>query len=100
MSAPMPSSPPELAGVEHDWIDVRGFRMHVAQAGFGQPLVLLHGWPHNWWVWRGVIPRLAERYHVICPDLRGLGWSDAPASGYERENLADEVLGLLDALGT
>ena len=90
---------PHLDGVEHSYADAGGLRMHVAEAGAGEPVVLLHGWPQHWWEWRGVIPRLAESYRVICPDLRGLGWSDAPPRGYGKEALADDVLALLDALG-
>jgi pimeloyl-ACP methyl ester carboxylesterase len=45
-----------------------------------------------------VIPRLAETYRVVCPDLRGLGWSEAPRDGYEKESLASDLLALLDAL--
>jgi pimeloyl-ACP methyl ester carboxylesterase len=90
---------PELAGVEHRFVDAGGLRMHVAEAGSGDPVVLLHGWPEHWWCWRKLIPGLAERYRVICPDLRGLGWSDAPPHGYEKEQLAADVAELLDALG-
>lgn len=78
---------------------VRGLEMHVAEAGEGEPLVLLHGWPQHWYMWRRVIPGLAERYRVIVPDLPGLGWSEAPSKGYEKETLAGDVLALLDALG-
>lgn len=73
--------------------------MHVAEAGEGEPLVMVHGWPQHWYVWRHLIPRLAESYRVICPDLRGLGWTDAPPDGYEKETLASDLLNLLDAMG-
>jgi pimeloyl-ACP methyl ester carboxylesterase len=73
--------------------------MHVAEAGEGEPLVMLHGWPQHWYMWRHQIPPLARHFRVICPDLRGLGWSDAPARGYEKENLARDVVNLLDMLG-
>jgi pimeloyl-ACP methyl ester carboxylesterase len=72
--------------------------MHVAEAGAGEPLVLLHGWPQNWWQWRRLIPLLADRFRLICPDLRGFGWSDAPSADYDKETMADDVLRLLDAL--
>jgi pimeloyl-ACP methyl ester carboxylesterase len=90
--------PPELPGVEHRWVETSRIRMHVAEAGSGDPLVLLHGWPQHWYAWRRVIPELSRHYRVLCPDLRGLGWSDAPSSGYEKEELAADVLALLDAL--
>ncbi|HUS23457.1 MAG TPA: alpha/beta hydrolase [Candidatus Binatia bacterium] len=89
---------PEIPGVTHRFIEVNGLRVHLAEAGQGEPLVLLHGWPQHWWMWRRVIPGLAKHYRVICPDLRGFGWSEAPALGYDKENLASDLLALLDAL--
>jgi pimeloyl-ACP methyl ester carboxylesterase len=90
---------PELPGVEHRFVEVDDLRIHVAEAGEGEPLVLLHGWPQNWWEWRGLIPRLADRYRVICLDTRGSGWSDAPRTGYDKETMAQDVIGVLDRLG-
>jgi len=90
---------PHVDGVEHRFVTANGIRLHVAEAGAGNPVVLLHGWPQHWWEWRHLIPPLAERFRVICPDLRGLGWSEAAPSGYEKENLADDILGLFDRLG-
>jgi pimeloyl-ACP methyl ester carboxylesterase len=60
--------------------------------------VLLHGYPQHWYQWRGVLTTLGDRYRVIAVDLRGFGWSDAPASGYAKEALVTDVLALLDAL--
>lgn len=92
---------PQVAGVEHRFVEANGIRMHIAEAGSpnDDPLFLVHGWPQHWWEWRELIPPLAEHYRVICPDLRGLGWSEAPAHGYEKESLADDILALLDELG-
>jgi pimeloyl-ACP methyl ester carboxylesterase len=90
---------PEVPGVEHRVVRANGLRQHVALAGAGEPLVLLHGWPQHWWMWREQIPPLAERWRVICPDLRGFGWTEAPRRGYAKEALVDDVLALLDALG-
>jgi pimeloyl-ACP methyl ester carboxylesterase len=85
--------------VSHRDVDAGGLRMHVAEAGEGDPIVLLHGWPQHWYLWRSVIPQLAPHAHVICPDLRGFGWTDVPGSGYDRETMAQDVLSLLDAEG-
>ena len=95
MAAPMP----ELAGVEHHYAVVNGFRMHYAEAGGGDPLILQHGWPQHWWMWRHQIPVLAERYRLIVPDLRGYGWSEAPRDGYEKAQFARDVIALMDELG-
>ena len=89
---------PELDAVEHRFVDAGGLRTHVAEAGDGEPVVMLHGWPQHWYQWRFQIPPLAERFRVICPDLRGCGWSEAPPDGYLKEELADDVVRLLDAL--
>ena len=95
----MHGSPPEIDGVTHRYVDLPGVRMHVAEAGEGPPILLLHGWPQHWWTWRKVIPALAESHRVICPDLRGFGWSEAPAGPYEISELADDMVALLDELG-
>lgn len=92
---PMPHAP----GVEHRHEIVDGVRLHYAEAGAGDPLVLLHGWPQHWWCWRELIPGLAERFRVIAPDFRGMGWSDAPRGGYERGRLTRDLFGLMDRLG-
>jgi pimeloyl-ACP methyl ester carboxylesterase len=89
---------PQLDGVEHRFVEAGGLRIHYAEAGAGEPLVMLHGWPQNWFAWSKLIGPLAESYRVICPDLRGHGWTDAPPSGYEKEQLASDLLALLDAL--
>ena len=89
---------PQLDGVDHRWVDAGGWRTHVTEAGSGPPVLLLHGWPQHWWMWRYVIPRLAEHHRVIAPDQRGQGWTDAPPFGYEKQTLASDVLALLDAL--
>jgi pimeloyl-ACP methyl ester carboxylesterase len=85
--------------VEHRYVELPGLRMHVAEAGKGEPVVLLHGWPQNWWSFRRLIPILSEHFRVICPDYRGAGWSEAPAGPYDKETLATDLLALLNQLG-
>src|SRR5947209_6165719 len=90
---------PDLPGVEHREVLAGGVRLHVAEAGSGPPLVLLHGWPQHWWCWRHLIPSLAGANRVLAPDLRGWGWSDAPPGAYEKETFAADIVALLDAEG-
>ena len=96
MAPPMP----HLDGVEHRHVRAGDLRMHYAEAGdpSADVVLLVHGWPENWWMWRDLIPPLAERFHVICPDLRGLGWTDAPPTGYDKAQLGRDVIALMDAL--
>jgi pimeloyl-ACP methyl ester carboxylesterase len=89
---------PYLEGVSHRDVNAAGIRFHVAEAGSGDPVLLLHGWPQNWYCWRKVIPLLCEQRRVICPDLRGFGWSDAPPGRYEKQTFVDDTLALMDAL--
>jgi len=73
--------------------------MHYVTAGSGPALVLLHGWPQSSFEWRHVMPRLAERFTVIAPDLRGLGDSEKPLTGYDKRTLASDVHALVHDLG-
>jgi pimeloyl-ACP methyl ester carboxylesterase len=92
--------PPHVDGVTHRRVRARRLDFHLAEAGSGEDVVLcLHGWPQHWYEWRHLLPALADRHRAIALDLRGFGWSDAPRDGYEKENLADDVLAVLDALG-
>jgi pimeloyl-ACP methyl ester carboxylesterase len=79
--------------------DVDGVRIHYRRMGSGDPIVLLHGFPETSLAWRKVMPRLAERYTVIAPDLRGCGASDRPESGYDKQSVAADINGLVRQLG-
>ena len=99
----MPIALPDVPGVRHTHHDLpTGVRVHVAEAGpaDGQPVLCLHGWPQHWLIWRGLLGPLGERHRVICPDLRGHGWSGWPEDGdFRKARLADDALSVLDALG-
>jgi pimeloyl-ACP methyl ester carboxylesterase len=78
---------------------VNGVTLNYATGGTGPAVVLLHGYPQTWYMWRKVMPALAEQYTVIAPDLRGSGGSDAPPTGYDKASLAEDIHQLLLALG-
>jgi pimeloyl-ACP methyl ester carboxylesterase len=94
---PMPSIG-DLPRISHRMLETERLRMHVAEVGSGPPVLLLRGWPQHWYAWRHLIPLLADRYRLICPDLRGFGWTEATETGYRTSDLVDDVIGLLDAL--
>ena len=98
------TAPPDIPGARHRFAEIHTadagrLRVHYSDAGDGPPLLLLHGWPQHFWCWRRVVPLLADDFRLICPDLRGFGWSDAPGRGYDNESFAADAVALLDALG-
>lgn len=86
----------------HREVTAGGLRFHVAEAGpaDGQLVLLLHGFPEFWWSWRHQLVALGEAgFHAVAPDLRGYGGSDKPPRGYDLPTLAEDVTGLVKALG-
>jgi pimeloyl-ACP methyl ester carboxylesterase len=85
--------------MEHLTVSANGAAFHVARTGQGQPLLLLHGWPEFWLTWEPVMARLADRFTVYAPDLRGFGDSDKPDGPFGPDQHAADMLALMDALG-
>src|SRR4029077_9446909 len=85
--------------MEHLTIDANGAAFHVARTGAGPPLLLLHGWPEFWLTWESVMARLADRFTLLAPDLRGFGDSDKPIGPFGPDQHASDMLALLDAIG-
>jgi pimeloyl-ACP methyl ester carboxylesterase len=75
------------------------YSMHYVIGGQRDPVVLLHGWPQTWYEWRHVMPALAKNYTVIVPDLRGLGDSSKPTTGYDGNTTAEDIYQLVSQLG-
>lgn len=73
--------------------------LHAVLGGKGPPLLLLGGWPQNWYIWRDVMLPLAERFSLVVPDPRGLGISAKPEKGYDKGTLGRDLFGLMTALG-
>jgi pimeloyl-ACP methyl ester carboxylesterase len=101
-TTPIPAwSPPlpEAAGFEHLVVETPGLRTHLAVIGEGEPVVLLHGFPQHWWQWHAIAPVIAAGgYRVICPDLRGAGWTEAADPRIDRETRLRDLLALFDVL--
>ncbi|PXX57468.1 pimeloyl-ACP methyl ester carboxylesterase [Nocardia tenerifensis] len=82
-----------------DFAEVNGVRLHHVTGGAGEPLILLGGWPQTWWQFRKIMPELALRYRVTAVDLRGMGGSAKPASGYDKKTMARDIHELIRHLG-
>ncbi|MEU0797807.1 alpha/beta hydrolase [Amycolatopsis sp. NPDC005961] len=86
-------------GFEIRTAHTNGVRLSAAVGGSGPLLVLVHGWPQTGRAWAKVMPALAEHHTVLVPDLRGSGASERPVDGYAKTNQADDIRGLITALG-
>jgi haloacetate dehalogenase len=91
-------SSPAPAIVNHT-LRANGIRQHYLDSGSGPVVVLLHGFPETSFAWRFQIPALAKKFRVIAPDLRGYGETDKPTIGYDKRNMALDLISLLDELG-
>lgn len=92
-----PASPP--ANFKHAYAKVNGIDIHYVVGGSGEPLVLLHGFGQNWYMWNRLLPEFSKHFTVIAPDLPGLGESGKPDSGYDKKTLANYIHGLVKQLG-
>jgi epoxide hydrolase 4 len=78
-----------------------GVRLHAVQAGTGQLVVLLHGFPQFWYLWRRQIEPLGELFHVVAPDTRGINLSSGPPdlNAYRPDRLVEDVRAIADDFG-
>ncbi len=84
----------------HRQIAANGARFHVAEAGEGPLVLLIHGFPTFWWTWRAQLVALAEAgYRAVAMDLRGYGGSDKTPRGYDPITLTGDVAGVVQSLG-
>jgi pimeloyl-ACP methyl ester carboxylesterase len=93
-----------MAEVRHRTITTNGINMHIAEAGpqTGRLVVLCHGFPESWYSWRHQLNALGDAgYHVVAPDQRGYGQTDAPeeSDAYTQFHLVGDIVGLVGALG-
>ncbi|CAM3800220.1 alpha/beta fold hydrolase [Kibdelosporangium persicum] len=93
-----------FAGFDLDRIEGAGVKLRVRHGGSGSPVVLLHGHPRTHTTWYQVAPELARDHYVVCPDLRGYGQSDKPASTedhvpYAKRAMAADIVAVMRELG-
>ena len=93
-----------IPGFTRDRIALPDITLSVQQAGKGDALILLHGFPENGLCWAQIAPAFTDRFHVIIPDLRGYGQSDAPPDdathdAYSKRQMAADIVALMDRLG-
>lgn len=82
-------------GAKSNFAAINGIRMHYVTMGVGPLVVLLHGWPQTWFAWREVMQRLAKRFTVVAPDLRGAGLSERAREGYDKRTIAEDLRALI-----
>lgn len=92
-----PANPP--ANFKHATAKVNGVDVHYVIGGTGEPLVLIHGFGQNWYMWNRLLPEFSKHFTVIAPDLPGLGESGKPDSGYDKKTLAAYIHGVVKQLG-
>jgi pimeloyl-ACP methyl ester carboxylesterase len=86
-------------GFTNQYATVNGVRLHYVEGGTGLPLICLPGWPQTWYSYHPVARELAQSYRVIIVDIRGMGSSEKPASGYDKKTMATDILALVQHLG-
>ena len=85
---------------QHEYVAANGARFHVALAGDGPLVVLLHTFPQFWWAWRHQITALADAgYRTAAVDLRGFGASDKPPKGYDTYTATADAAAVIRSLG-
>ena len=88
-----------LPGFTNHYATVNGVRLHYVEGGGGMPLICLPGWPQTWYSYHPIALRLAKIYRIIILDIRGMGSSDKPVSGYDKKTMATDVFELIQQLG-
>jgi pimeloyl-ACP methyl ester carboxylesterase len=101
-SSPRQRTDPGLAtlgrGFISDTAHVNGTTLHYVRGGTGPSVILLHGFPEDWYAYHKVMPRLAKQFTVVAVDLRGIGGSAATPGGYDAANMAEDVHQLAEHL--
>ncbi|MBX7434759.1 alpha/beta hydrolase [Mycobacterium sp. Y57] len=97
----MTSEPPSIRAVRRHYVEARGVRFHVTEAGpeGGRPVLALHGWPQHHGVYHDLLADPPEGMRIIAPDLPGYGWSGPAPHRWAKEDVASDVVALMDEMG-
>jgi len=90
---------PTRTRIESRFAVIDGVRLHYLTAGRGPTIILIHGYTQTSRMWRPLIPRLADKFTLIAPDLPGIGDSDIPSNGLDMKNAAIRIHDLAKSLG-
>jgi pimeloyl-ACP methyl ester carboxylesterase len=89
----------DFPGFTNHYASVNGVDLHYVDGGEGVPLICLPGWPQNWYSYHSVAMNLAKKFRVIIVDIRGMGSSAKPESGFDKKTMATDILELVKQLG-
>jgi len=88
--------PATVAGVDHQRVRLNGTELHYVSAGTeGSPVLLVHGFPETWWIFRKLIPQLSEHHRVFALDLRGFGDSAPADAAHDSATAAEDLRALI-----
>ncbi|MEC5147204.1 alpha/beta hydrolase [Chitinophaga sp. 212800010-3] len=88
-----------LPGYTNQYAEANGIRLHYVEGGVGEALVLIPGWPENWWAYHKIMPLLSLKYSVLVVEPRGMGSSEKPLAGYDKKNMAKDIYELAQKSG-
>ena len=91
-----PVAPPP--GFVHKYAIVNGIKIHYVTGGKGEPLLLIHGFGQNWFMWDRIMPALSKHFTIIAPDMPGVGESGKPKDGYDKKTMAVDMHELMKKL--
>ncbi len=89
----------KFPGFTNKYETVNGIQLHYVEGGSGAPLLCLPGWPQTWYSFHTIAPELSKKFKVIIVDIRGMGSSDKPESGYDKKNMAKDIYELIQKIG-
>ena len=86
---------PLTTGLDREFLSetatVNGITLHYVRGGKGPTVILIHGFPQDWFEYRPIMPTLAKQFTVVAVDLRGIGGSISAPDGYDAANMAEDI---------